>query len=43
MIEDELIKLWQTSSNAEHIKFEKSKLMIELQSSLIVYTNGGTI
>lgn len=34
MIEDELIKIWQSSSNQEHIKFEKSKLMIELQSSL---------
>jgi len=34
MIEDELIKIWQTSSNQERIKLEKSKLMIELQSSL---------
>jgi len=34
MIEDELIKIWQSSSNQEQIKFEKSKLMIELQSSL---------
>lgn len=34
MIEDELIKIWQSSSNKERIKFEKSKLMIELQSSL---------
>ncbi len=34
MIEDELIKIWQSSSNQESIKFEKSKLMIELQSSL---------
>ena len=34
MIEDELIKIWQSSSNEERIKFEKSKLMIELQSSL---------
>ncbi|GAA3592939.1 hypothetical protein Q4Q39_05875 [Flavivirga amylovorans] len=34
MIEDELIKIWQSSSNQELIKFEKSKLMIELQSSL---------
>ena len=34
MIEDELIKIWQSSSNQERIKFEKSKLMIELQSSL---------
>ncbi|GAB5399493.1 MAG: hypothetical protein Aureis2KO_10780 [Aureisphaera sp.] len=34
MIEDELIKIWQSSSNQERIKFDKSKLMIELQSSL---------
>ncbi len=34
MVEDELIKIWQSSSNQERIKFEKSKLMIELQSSL---------
>lgn len=35
MIEDELIRIWQSSSNQERIKFEKSKLMIELQSSLV--------
>jgi len=34
MIEDELIKIWQSSSNEERIKFEKSKLMLELDSSL---------
>ncbi len=34
MVEDELIKIWQSSSNQERVKFEKSKLMIELQSSL---------
>tara|TARA_R110002074_G_scaffold166430_1_gene327023 strand:- start:30425 stop:31015 length:591 start_codon:yes stop_codon:yes gene_type:complete len=34
MIEDELIKIWQSSSNQERVKFEKSKLMIELDSSL---------
>ncbi|MFD2824516.1 hypothetical protein ACFS5M_12610 [Lacinutrix iliipiscaria] len=34
MIEDELIKIWQSSSNQKRIKWEKSKLMIELQSSL---------
>jgi len=34
MIEDELIKIWQASTNQERIKFEKSKLLIELQSSL---------
>ncbi|MDY7395904.1 hypothetical protein UMM65_11665 [Aureibaculum sp. 2210JD6-5] len=34
MIEDELINIWQSSSNRERLKFEKSKLMIELDSSL---------
>ena len=34
MIEDELITIWQSSSNQERLKFEKSKLMIELQASL---------
>jgi len=34
MIEDELNKIWQSSSNQERIKFEKSKLMIDLHSSL---------
>lgn len=34
MIEDELIKIWQSSNNQERLKFEKSKLIIELQSSL---------
>ena len=34
MMEDELIKIWQSSSNQERIKFEKSRLMIELESSL---------
>jgi uncharacterized membrane protein len=34
MIEDELIKIWQSSSNQERVKFEKSKLMLELDSSL---------
>lgn len=34
MIEDELISIWQSSSDKERIKFEKSKLMLELQSSL---------
>lgn len=35
MIEDELIKIWQSSSNQERLKFEKSKLMLELKSSLV--------
>ena len=34
MIEDELIKLWQSSSRQERVKFEKSKLMMDLHSSL---------
>jgi len=34
MIEDELIKIWQSSNSQERIKFDKSKLMLELQSSL---------
>ena len=33
-MEDELIKIWRSSSNQERIKFEKSRLMIELKSSL---------
>ena len=32
--EDELINIWQSSSNQERIKFEKSRLMIEMKSSL---------
>jgi hypothetical protein len=34
MIEDELINIWQSSNNQERLKFDKSKLMLELQSSL---------
>lgn len=34
MIEDELIVLWQSSPKHEQIKFEKSRLMLEVQSSL---------
>lgn len=34
MMEDELIKIWQSSSNQERVKFEKSRLMIDVQSSL---------
>jgi hypothetical protein len=34
MIEDELVKIWQSSPNQEQAKFEKSKLMIEVQSTL---------
>jgi len=33
MIEEELIKIWQSSPNQERVKFEKSRLMIDVQSS----------
>ena len=34
MMEDELIKIWQSSPIEEQIKFDKSRLMLEMQSSL---------
>lgn len=34
MIEDELIKIWQSSSKQEQIKFEKSRLMLGMENSL---------
>jgi uncharacterized membrane protein len=34
MMEDELIKIWQSSPKVEQVKFEKSRLMLDLQSSL---------
>ena len=34
MIEDELVKIWQSSPNQERIKFEKSRLIIDVQTSL---------
>ena len=34
MIEDELINIWQSSASEERVKFEKSRLMIEVQNSL---------
>ncbi len=34
MIEDELITIWQSSLKVEQIKFEKSRLMLDVQSSL---------
>lgn len=34
MIEDELISIWQSSPNQERAKFEKSRLMIDVQSSM---------
>lgn len=33
-MEEELIKIWQSSPNQERVKFEKSRLMIEVQSSI---------
>lgn len=33
-MEQELIRIWQSSPNQEQIKFEKSRLMIDVQSSL---------
>ena len=33
-MEDELVKIWQLSPNQERVKFEKSRLMIDVQSSL---------
>ncbi len=33
-MEDELIKIWQSSPKTEQIKFEKSRLMLDMQSSL---------
>lgn len=34
MMEDELIKIWQSSPNQERIKFEKSRLILDMQSNL---------
>lgn len=34
MMEDELIKIWQSSPQTEQIKFEKSRLMLDLDHSL---------
>jgi hypothetical protein len=34
MIEDELVRIWQSSPNEERVKFEKSRLMIDVQSGL---------
>ncbi|MBM1104949.1 hypothetical protein JQC67_02245 [Aurantibacter crassamenti] len=34
MIEDELINIWQSSPQVEQVKFEKSRLMLNLESSL---------
>jgi hypothetical protein len=34
MIEDELVKIWQSSPNQERVKFEKSRLIMEVQSTV---------
>lgn len=34
MKEEDLIKIWQSSANRERVKFEKSRLMIEVQTSV---------
>src|SRR4051812_40391087 len=34
MMEEELIKIWQSSPNQERVKFEKSRLIIEVQSGM---------
>jgi hypothetical protein len=34
MMEDELVKIWQSSPNQERIKFEKSRLILEVQSGI---------
>ncbi|MFK5973650.1 MAG: hypothetical protein QM485_10260 [Flavobacteriaceae bacterium] len=34
MVEDELIKIWQSSTKIEQVKFEKSRLILDMQSSL---------
>ncbi len=31
MVENELVKIWQSSPNLERVKFEKSRLMIDVQ------------
>lgn len=33
-MEEELIKIWQSSPNQERVKFERSRLMIEVQSNI---------
>lgn len=34
MIEEDLIKIWHSSPNQERVKFEKSRLMVEVQVSV---------
>lgn len=35
MMEEELTKIWQSSPNQERIKFEKSRLMVEVESHAV--------
>ena len=39
MIEQELIRIWQSSPQQEQVKFDKSRLMIDLQSNLDRFHN----
>lgn len=34
MIEDELVRIWQSSPNQERVKFDKSRLMLDVQSGI---------
>lgn len=34
MMEDELVKIWQSSPGLEQVKFEKSRLMLDVQSGI---------
>lgn len=34
-MEEELIKIWQSSPNQERVKFEKSRLMLEVESHVV--------
>jgi CDP-diglyceride synthetase len=34
MMEDELVKIWQSSPSLEQIKFEKSRLMLDVQAGI---------
>lgn len=43
MIENELIRIWQSSPEHEQVKFEKSKLMLEVQRRLNSFKKGVVI
>lgn len=40
MLEEELIKIWQSSPNQEQVKFEKSRLMLDVQSNVDRFHKG---